>query len=137
MKKRTFALSAWSFVLPAIALDLAWCSAIQPLFAQSARGPASNPSIPHPPMPPDETSAAPAKIFDGQTLNGQTLNGQTFDRKIVQSADQPALSSASTTYPLPDQWKARDFLNQNVRGQGVLDVSAGTIRVRQSRRERA
>lgn len=56
---------------------------------------------------------------------------KTFAGKIVKQGNELVLSDADskTTYKLDDQEKAKEFVNKDVKVIGVLDDTAGMIRV--------
>ncbi|MBZ5663718.1 MAG: hypothetical protein LAO30_03865 [Acidobacteriia bacterium] len=103
---------AVSTMLPVMALSVVLCFTSQSMFAQS--DPSHNPATQQERMQPDDQAAV-----------------KTFSGKIVKSGNKFVLTDANnkTTYQLDDQQKAQDFLNKNVRVNGVLDPSTGTIRV--------
>jgi high-affinity Fe2+/Pb2+ permease len=119
MKKIQFALST---MLPVMALTAALCFASQPTLAQSAPDSSRNTTTQQQPMQPDNQNAANA---------ANAASEKTFSGKIVKSGNKLVLTAADskTTYQLDDQQKAQDFLNKSVKVTGVLDASAGTIRV--------
>jgi Protein of unknown function (DUF5818) len=111
MKRTQFALS---MTVPLMALSVALCFTSQSMFAQgdSSRNPATQQER----MQPDNQDAAAVKTFSG---------------KIVKSGNKLVLTDTynKTIYQLDDQQKAQDFLNKNVKVNGVLDPATGTIRV--------
>ena len=111
MKRTQFALST---TVPVMALSAALCFMNTSALAQSASS--RNPTTRQEPMQPDNQDTAVVKAFSG---------------KIVKSGNKFVLTDAynKTTYQLDDQQKAQDFLNKNVKVNGALDPSTGTIRV--------
>ena len=111
MKRTKFALST---TVPVMVLGVALCFTSQSTFAQSNSS--RNPATQQERMQPDNQDVAAVKTFSG---------------KIVKSGNKLVLADAynKTTYQLDDQQKAQDFLNKNVKVNGVLDPATGTIRV--------
>ena len=111
MKTAQFALSP---MVPVMALSVVLCFASRSTFAQSDSS--RNPATQQETTQPDNQDSAAVKTFNG---------------KIVKSGNKFVLTDTynKTTYQLDDQQKAQDFLNKNVKVNGVLDPATGTIRV--------
>ncbi|MGH9450525.1 MAG: DUF5818 domain-containing protein [Terriglobia bacterium] len=77
---------------------------------------------------PDQSAQQPQASPNGQ---GPAASAQLFVGKINQQSGQYVLyvAASRTTYQLDDQAKAKQFVGQDVKVQGVLDASSNTIKV--------
>jgi Protein of unknown function (DUF5818) len=111
MKRTQFALST---VVPVMALSAVLCFMNESAWAQrdSSRATATQQAGMHP-------------------VNQDMAALEIFSGKIVKAGNKFVLTDAynKTSYQLDDQQKAQGFLNKNVKVNGVLDPSTGTIRV--------
>ncbi|MGH9440231.1 MAG: DUF5818 domain-containing protein [Terriglobia bacterium] len=77
---------------------------------------------------PDQSAQQPQASPNDQ---GPAASAQLFVGKITQQSGQYVLyvAASRTTYQLDDQAKAKQFVGQDVKVQGVLDASSNTIKV--------
>jgi uncharacterized protein DUF5818 len=104
--------------LPVIAVVIVgFCSIGQTAMAQSAKAYPLASAQQQPVQQGDEQKPAP--------------EAKTFTGKIVKSGDMFVLSDEQNkaTYQLDNQKMAKEFVDRNVKVTGVLDESAGMIRV--------